>query len=56
MQAPVAISTAALGGSITIPTLKGFATVKVSPGTQVGCFCPVIHTCLNGELPPFIFK
>jgi molecular chaperone DnaJ len=35
-EVPVSIATAALGGSIEVPTLGGNATIKVPPETQSG--------------------
>jgi molecular chaperone DnaJ len=35
-EMPISISTAALGGDIEIPTLDGYAKVKVPSGTQTG--------------------
>ena len=33
---PISITTAALGGEIEIPTLDGYAKIKVPPETQTG--------------------
>jgi molecular chaperone DnaJ len=35
-EMPVSITTAALGGEIEIPTLDGYARIKIPPGTQTG--------------------
>ncbi len=35
-EMPISISAAALGGEIEIPTLDGYAKIKVTPGTQTG--------------------
>ncbi len=35
-ELPMAFTTAALGGEITVPTIEGKATVKIPPGTQNG--------------------
>jgi molecular chaperone DnaJ len=35
-EMPISITTAALGGDIEIPTLDGYAKIKVPPGTQTG--------------------
>ena len=35
-EVPVSFVTAALGGSVEVPTLEGQATIKVPPGTQSG--------------------
>ncbi len=35
-EMPISFSTAALGGEIQIPTLDGYAKIKVSPETQTG--------------------
>lgn len=36
VQMPIAFDVAALGGDIEVPTLEGFARLKVSPGTESG--------------------
>ena len=35
-EMPISITTTALGGDIEIPTLDGYAKIKVPPGTQTG--------------------
>jgi molecular chaperone DnaJ len=35
-EMPISITTAALGGDIEIPTLDGYAKIKVPAGTQTG--------------------
>lgn len=35
-EIPVPMHIAALGGEVSVPTLDGFATVKVDPGTETG--------------------
>ena len=36
VETPVPFSTAALGGSVRVPTLDGDISMKVTPGTQPG--------------------
>jgi molecular chaperone DnaJ len=35
-EMPISITTAALGGEIEVPTLQGYAKVRIPPGTQTG--------------------
>jgi molecular chaperone DnaJ len=36
VEVPISFTTAALGGEVEVPTLKGAAMIKVPPGTQAG--------------------
>jgi molecular chaperone DnaJ len=56
-EIPIGFPTAALGGEIEVPTLKGSARLKIPPGTQYGTLfrlrgqgLPNVHSRTTGDL------
>ncbi len=53
LECPVTIKEAVLGGEVKVPTIDGFSTIKIPPGTQSGQKMRIkgkgIHSPLSGQ-------